>query len=602
MSNKHIFDYLDYYVDMPRPPHYAVMLTGPWGIGKSHNVKLYLQTLKQRGKKVAYVSLYGIRSSDDIAIAILTALAPKQDSVVVKLGGQLGRALWKRLPFSEAAASVAGLITDSWCDLIVLDDLERAILPPTEVLGFVNAFIEHEERRVVIIANEKEVPDQETHRRIREKVIGMTFELVEQSDEALEHFIASTEDEATRTFFRAAADTILAIFAQSQSQNLRVLDQSLRSWERVYRVIAPALKKKDKGILAAFKLFLALSLEMRAGRIRREDFTDRVDRIVTGSMSKREGKGGEGTPLSEAQERHERIYLHDGILSDEVLTQVLCDGRIDPDAINASLSIDARFVEPDEELNWRKVWHGFLRDEREFEQAFEALEKDFVDRAHEDPGVVLHVMGMRLWGVQIGQLAQSENQIVIECKAYIDDLRQAGTLVRYRPDGFRDAAYGLAFHCHETPAFQELMKYYVEQAEFAYQDTWPLLAQNLLPDMAGDGERFYERICWSARGAKPDCADDPILSKIAPAAFVKKFLSCTPEAQRTILEGLKARYQAGRMSQQLAAECPWIIEVNDEIERRIPGLAPIRRYSLSHDTARLLGPALRDARVATATS
>ena len=214
---------------------------------------------------------------------------------------------------------------------------------------------------------------------------------------------------------------------------------------------------------------------------------------------------------------------------------------------------------------------GFLRDAEEFEQAFNALEKEFADRLHDDGGIVLHVMGMRLWGAEIGQLARSESEIVVECKAYIDDLRRSGRLQRYRiRDGFSDASHGLAFHNSKTPAFLELQTYFTDQSELAHQDTWPRIAESLLADMSGNGLRFYERVCWSQGVSKPDCADDPILSKIAPASFVDKLLSCTPEAQRMILEGLKERYQEDSMQEALAAERPWIINVHEELQRRIP--------------------------------
>jgi len=35
MSNKHIFDYLDYFIDLPSSPQYAVMLTGTVGHRKN---------------------------------------------------------------------------------------------------------------------------------------------------------------------------------------------------------------------------------------------------------------------------------------------------------------------------------------------------------------------------------------------------------------------------------------------------------------------------------------------------------------------------------------------------------------------------------------
>lgn len=594
MSNKHIFDYLDYYVDLPNPPYYAIMLTGSWGIGKSYNIKQYLKALETRHKKVAYVSLYGIKSSDEIAMAIITALALKPESKLSNWGPQLGRILLKALPMEGTGVRVADLIPDAWCNLFVLDDLERAVLSPTEILGFVNGFIENEGRRVVLIANEKELRDKDAYLRIREKVIGMTFELVEQSDEAMRSFIAFTQDEATRTFFNGCSEKILEIFAKSKTQNLRLLDQSLRCWERVYSVISQEFKKKNEGILAAFELFLALSLEVRAGRLSRENLNDRIGQAVHFTI--RENKSGNSTPWSEAEERYGRICLHDNILTDAVLVQVLCEGKIVPGEINASLSVHPLFIAPNDEPNWRKVWHGVLRDTQEFAAAFEALEKEFAAGEFEDAEVLLHVFGLRLWGAQIGQLDRCERDVVAECKAYIDNLKRKGRLSRYHTKGFNDAALGLQFHNSNTAVFQELLTYYADQSELAYKETWQNVAQSLLADMSKDVKQFYRRICWSQGLSKPDYADDPVLSQIAPSSFVDTLLLCHPKDQRVILEGLKARYGAGKFRNRLAMEAEWILKVDEELQRRIPQQPPIRQYSLSNDTKRLLGPALQEAK------
>lgn len=597
MSNGHIFEYLDYYVDLPHAPHYAVMVTGPWGIGKSFSIKRYLNSLRGRGKKVAYVSLYGVKSTDDIAVSLLAALMPGQDNKLLKLSGQIGRALWRKLPGGAGEAAVSW-IPDSFCDLLVLDDLERALLSPVEVLGFVNSFIEHEDRRVAIVANEAEIQGKKDYIRVREKVIGMTFELAEETDAALAHFIACIEDEATREFLSGVSESILQIFNQSKTQNLRVLDQSLQSWQRVFKVIDPALKKKEAGIATAFKLFLALSIEVRSGRIQRQDLTRRIDQIVAGNLKKSDNGDKVGTPLSEAQDRYDRISLHNSILSDEVLEQVFCYGRIDASAINAALSVNELFVAPDEEPNWRKVWHGFLRDSSEFEPAFAAMEKEFADRKFDESGIVLHVLGLRLWGAEIGELKKSENEIVEEGRAYIDDLREKGRLRRYGHQGFQDAAHGLTFHNASTAGFQTLLRYFMEQSELAYHDVWAALGESLLADMSGDAEKFFTRVCWSGGQAKPDCAEDAILSRTAPKAFVDKLLTCSPQAQRTILKGLKTRYEGGRLANTLAAEGPWLNEMHQELQCRIPHLARIRQYSVTHDTARLLGDALKQAQTA----
>ncbi|MBY0559320.1 P-loop NTPase fold protein [Hyphomicrobium sp.] len=596
MSNGHIFEYLDYYLGLSHPPHYAVMVNGPWGIGKSFNVKNHLQKLKANGKKIAYVSLYGAKSTDDIAFSLLAALAPVKDNKYAKLGTQLAKAIYRRIG-SGTAADATSWLPDNFCDLIVFDDLERAVLPPDEVLAFINTFVEHEGRRVLIIANEVEILEKEKYLRVREKVIGITFSLIEDVPPALMHFIANIGDEGARDFLTQNFNSILDIFAQSETHSLRVLDQSLRCWERVYKIIAADLRAKRPGMEQAFKLFLALALEVNAGRLQREHLTSRVDTIVAGSMIKQKDPAQKGTPLSIAQDRYPRIYLHDSILSDEVLIQTLCDGKIEPATTNASLSIDEAFVAPDEEPNWRKVWHGFLRETSEFENAFARLESEFQHRVFDDPGVILHVLGLRNWGARIGELKKSEAEVLDEGKAYIDDLRKEGRLRRWSFRDYRHGAFGLGFQDTDRAGFTTVYDYFFEQSGLAYRETWPALGKSLLEAMSEDAELFRGRVCWSGSHTKPDCADDPVLTAITPKTFVNTLLDASPAAQRTILEGLQERYQTGRLSESLAEEKPWLVEMHHELQGRIPALAPIRRYSLSADTKRLLGPALEQAKI-----
>ncbi len=595
MINDHIFSYLDYYVDLPHPPHYAVMLTGPWGIGKSFNIKRYLRSLNERGKKTAYVSLYGVKSTDDIAAAVLATLAIKKDGKLGQLGEQLGRALWTKMA-SGTGQSALTLLPDSFCDLLVLDDLERAMMSPVEVLGFINSFIEHENRKVVIVGNEAKLKDQEAYRSEREKVVAMTFELSEETDAALAHFIASIEPQKTREFLQSAVGDIRQVFNQSETRNLRLLDQSLHAWARFYTIVNQELKKRHEGIISAFRLFLALSLEVRAGRLEQQDLSDRVNKVVSGQMQQRQDNGAGGTPLSKAQDRYGRIFLHDSILTDEALIGVLCHGRVDATSINESLAVHPLFVALEEEPSWRKVWHGFQREADEFEQAFKEMEREFQDRKFDDPGVILHVFGLRLWGADMGEIHKSESEIVAEGKAYVNELRRNRRLKRFRQNGFHGGSHGLGFQFREKAAFKELQKYLFDQAELAYQETWPKLSESLLNDVAGDADKFYSRICWSGGAVNPDCAEEPILCKVPPEKFVDHLIACAPTAQRTVLSALGRRYETER--NELKPEGEWLIAFHRELSSRILALPRIRQYSLSNDANYFLGDALIRAQAA----
>jgi hypothetical protein len=338
--------------------------------------------------------------------------------------------------------------------------------------------------------------------------------------------------------------------------------------------------------VALFKLFLALSLEVKIGRVGRDDLDDRLHQIAAGNISK--GEGALGTPLSDAQGRYLLIPLHDNVLTDDVLVDILFEGWIDQDAINHTLSISEHFVRPEDEPNWQKVWHGILRDEKEFASACAAMEKEFEERKFDEPGVVLHVFGMRLWTGTIGQLTEDEAAIVAECKRYVDDLCSEGRLQKM-PERLRDGSHGLMFHGNETPAFESLVSYYQARAEEAFRSLWPSIADDLMGDMTHDAEKFYARICWDG-ATRPDCADDAVLSAINPATFVDKLLSCAPGAQRTIFSGLRQRYQTGRLANALARERDWMVAVRAELSGRMDTLSPIRRYSISNDFERLVNP------------
>jgi predicted GTPase len=43
-NNRHIKEYLSQYVNFPHSPHFAVMLSGAWGIGKTFLIKAFLES------------------------------------------------------------------------------------------------------------------------------------------------------------------------------------------------------------------------------------------------------------------------------------------------------------------------------------------------------------------------------------------------------------------------------------------------------------------------------------------------------------------------------------------------------------------------------
>ncbi len=98
-SNKHIEEFLDYYLNVEQSPDYAVLITGCWGSGKTYFIRQYLEGRGAAGKDVVketdwltgfekytvvYVSLFGMKMRDDINKKIERILHPKINSKNLK--------------------------------------------------------------------------------------------------------------------------------------------------------------------------------------------------------------------------------------------------------------------------------------------------------------------------------------------------------------------------------------------------------------------------------------------------------------------------------------------------------------------------------------
>jgi hypothetical protein len=219
--NKHVKEYLEYYIGFTQPPRFVVLLNGPWGIGKTFLLKEFLKLIQPQIKYV-YISLYGLASLDDIDDALFRATYPVLDLKGVQLAGRFAKAIGRYLRI-DPNIEIKDVINKAKADLFVFDDLERCDLPINRTMGYINDFVEHEGRKVIIIANEKEVKVSEDYARIREKLIGKTLEIQFVFEQALQVFTACISDSAARAFFASKAEEIAEIYRRSELNNLRDL-------------------------------------------------------------------------------------------------------------------------------------------------------------------------------------------------------------------------------------------------------------------------------------------------------------------------------------------------------------------------------------------
>ena len=235
-SNNHVWDYLAYYLKLTHAPGFAVLLSGPWGVGKTYLLKAFLK--KQFGDDEAryvYVSLYGLSTIEEIDDALFQAAFPALTGKAAKVAGRIAKAGLKFLKVDPGDWSIKEFLNKFEADVYVFDDLERCEAPINKVLGYINQFVEHAGAKVITLANEKEIrTDDNDYARRREKLIGKTLQVNSDFDAAFMHFASNIDHEEARSFIQSSLADIATIYAQSALNNLRILQQTMWDFEPIF--------------------------------------------------------------------------------------------------------------------------------------------------------------------------------------------------------------------------------------------------------------------------------------------------------------------------------------------------------------------------------
>lgn len=275
---------------------YAIMIDGEWGSGKTYflthsliDVIQDIQDKKEEKRKYAYVSLYGVKSIEEVAREIIFhCLGKKNKDKVEKTNSFLGAAGnilsasvgMLNFDLSKVQELLTNVSVKNW--IICFDDLERCSLPINEILGFINRLVEHNHCKVIVLANEKEIgalnlnqrleekyqvvlsgmklkinkeddnifdintlkentkqlfDEDIVYKSIKEKVIGLCITYEPNMKEAYNSIICNYDEEGFREFLEDNREKILSFFDNQECKNLRTLIITMEMIKKIYNEI-----------------------------------------------------------------------------------------------------------------------------------------------------------------------------------------------------------------------------------------------------------------------------------------------------------------------------------------------------------------------------
>ncbi|MFW0695341.1 P-loop NTPase fold protein [Aliarcobacter butzleri] len=397
MQNKHISQFLNYYIELSNP-QYAVLLKGKWGSGKTHFINKFLNKYIQNKTKFIKISLFGLKDISEINYKILFNLININEdtffnnsfSLVAKSLDSFG----KKLNLSAKDIPIEKIINKLKYELILIfDDLERTNMSLSDVLGYINNFVEHQSYKIILIANEEELEKTEKYTQIKEKLIGKTFEFISDANSAYDSFLGELENEnkIKENILEKEKVNILELFEKSQSNNLRVLRQTLLDFERFYDEVLVNHQSKEELIKDILYWFFLFSFEIRQGN---SEILE-LDEFRVEYNFLRFGEKKEKTKYEIYLDKYNFSNNFNEIISFDLWKKILLNSNIQKEEIERELK-KSKYYFHESTSSWQKLIYFNTIKDSEFEELLKDLYNSFSQNEYKDYNQFKYIASMLL--------------------------------------------------------------------------------------------------------------------------------------------------------------------------------------------------------------
>jgi KAP family P-loop domain len=583
-KNQHIREFLSYYCKLTTPPEYAILITGLWGAGKTWFIQDVLNNLKQSDQESLYVSLYGVRSVEDIESEFFRQLHPFLAHKGVKLLGKLTKGLLRtainfdldgdgksdgNVTFAVPSEKLIESVKIAENKILVFDDLERCAIPICDLLGYINQFVEHSGFKAILIANEKEIIDREekneselnAYKRIKEKLVGRTFEVLPELMPALQYFIGQLETDTGKKASEENQSLIAQIYESSGYKNLRLLRHALWDFDRLLSTFGSNIVTNKPLVSNLLILFLVFAFEIRSGNIFSNDIANIKNSYYLDIGNKNE-KTNPHQKYINITKKYTGIDLRDSLFDSDIWENIFTSGII-PSAEIENALLKSKYFESENQPNWVRLWYGRDLSDSEFESVLFEVDSEWKEFKYSEINVVLQVYGLLLHYSNIGLYNQSHDEILKHGKDYVNQLKEQGNLriSRHRRSLYDLEAYsGLGFVAKDENAFKCLYDYLLKKQEEALIESYAVEASDLVKLMKDETDRFRRSLILSNH---PDNKfyDIPIFTYISEEDFINAFLTLNPDQRKTVAYVFEERYKFEHHNAQLVSELEWLKKI-----------------------------------------
>ena len=589
-------EYLKDFANSPEEPHFAVLIEGEWGCGKTHFCKQLIGDESFTDKPRIYLSLFGLQSLEQFQTQLFFASTSRvgkfahgaasvfssilKGTLRLDLDGDNSSDVTVSSSVPNPQKAIQNAATNLDGALLFLDDLERCNIDLNAMLGEINRLVEHGNTRVVLVANKEKIEDQEKLQNLYDKLVGKAFEISSDPTEALRSFVTDTKGEAERSCLESHVDKIVKLHHMSGYSNIRVLRQFV--WH--LRVI---LSKLDDDIYErtevlgdlvqqAFIFFVEFkhNLSDDSSSLTLDDLYSSYDtekknvRYVADISISDE----EETPKKRVLDKYDAWSGIHTVLTLQQWISILKIGVIDKEWLNAEIRGSSQFAGSSGWPSWKRLWH--LQKWDFSDGSHEQFEADLIDMQsgldagrYKNPLEFLHVASVMLMMSRHQLITDNEDEVVEKALLYIDSYIVSQLSFEFI-DGIRFELSGydsLGYPRKEDEHFSKIREHFLACCD-QWKEKW--IAQDagneLLDTLTKDFWLFSAQISLQNTASDQRFQKIAVLHHIDAQHFLRVWLDLGIEQQGFLPSILVDRYKFE--PHLLDKEESWCLELFEQLK------------------------------------
>lgn len=542
------------YIDSQFEPHFALLLKGEWGCGKTFFLDTVLKEKygeKYKKENVIWLSLYGLSNISQLNQKFYEACHPILTHKVTKFALQM----------VKSAARIQGgfdLTNDNVNDLsfdfslpefqddenniktkklIVVDDIERCTIPSEEILGYFSEFILEKNLKTIFIGNTNRIKDKKDEvqendtnikfNEIKEKIIGFEFSIEPEIEDAVKFFAKELKLDSLETIM---VSNCLDIVFSFKFENLRIIRQSFYFLKQILSIFTEnEIEGNHKYFNTVIRYFFGLFFQKAAGEIKPEELLDAIEVFNSGERTLAQWK--EENHSEKYDKYHFTLIPFQSIFEEIIFEGKVNEKKIRDDFINWT-------TPPEEQPAYVRIQHNlFELDDRTFKALYKQAKTEFRTKQLQHYSALLSYLNMELTlkfhGLINKEIEDIKNSIIRYVKNNKSILIPDESLEMFRFQGFSNKEYDDAFNDVANFISEENVMHTNELLKKEFSEII-----NALPET-------FELLCSSIKTFNTrnyKYYNYPILSEVAISKFYKLIKELPYENQIKLFHCFNERY------------------------------------------------------------